>query len=83
MWKRFVAVLRTPVVWELWRGGRGMGERVRDVFVLICKVTVEDALFVEWRWTVIWVAGESVWRVPDDSSKGECDERREVVRGEE
>ena len=60
-----------------------MGERVGDVFFIICKVSVEDVFFVEWRWNVIWLAGERVWRVPDDSTKGECDERREVVRGEE
>ena len=71
------------VVWKLWRGGRGTVERVRDVFFIICKVSVEDVLFVECRWNVIWVAGERVLRVPDDSSKGECDERREVVGGEE
>ena len=40
-------------------------------------------MFVEWRWNVIWVATERVWRVPDDSTKGECDERRLVVGGEE
>ena len=32
---------------------------------------------------MIWVAGERVLRVPNDSSKGKCDERREVVGSEE
>ena len=71
------------VVWGLLSSGRSVGEGIHDVFFLVRKVSVECVLFVERRRSGMWVARERVRRVPNDRTKGERDERRDVVGGEE
>ena len=68
------------VVWGLLSSGRSVGEGIHDVFFL---VRVEYVSFVERRRSGMWVARERIGRVPNDLTKGERDERRDVVGGEE